>query len=88
MSKIALPGGVTGFTVPNGGGTNLPIVIESGKLPPQTLTQTFSYRNISTGGSSGGSGGCTTNSHIPTLPLVAGLLAILAVGVSLRRRRA
>ncbi|MCW5900820.1 MAG: hypothetical protein KIT10_16300, partial [Flavobacteriales bacterium] len=29
---------VTGLTVPSGGGSNLPIVVTSGALPPQTLT--------------------------------------------------
>ncbi len=34
---------VTGLTIPAGFGENLPIVVRSGTLPPQTLTQTFTY---------------------------------------------
>ena len=58
---------VTGLVSAAGSGSNLPIVITSGSLPPRTLTQTWSYfggSSVGSGGGSGGGGGggCSTDS--------------------------
>jgi len=58
---------VTGLVSAAGSGSNLPIVITSGSLPPRTLTQTWSYFGGSSvgsggGGGGGGGGGCSTDS--------------------------
>ena len=68
------PGQVTGLSVPPGSGSNLPIVVTNGGLPPETLSQTFSYGvNAGGGGSRGSDGGCAAglNTLVP--------LAMLAV---------
>jgi hypothetical protein len=78
-TPVVTPAQVTGLTVPPGSGSNLPIVIVSGGLAPETITQTFSYGTVSTNGSSstGGGGGCGAGpvGHalwaIPLLALVA-----------------
>ncbi|MCG3185053.1 MAG: hypothetical protein ICCCNLDF_03235 [Planctomycetes bacterium] len=75
---------VTGLTVPPGSGTGLPIVITSGGLAPQTLTQTFGYSSFGTvggGGGGGGGGGCAA------APGGSALLFLLAPVVALLRRR-
>jgi Synergist-CTERM protein sorting domain-containing protein len=76
---------VTGLTVPGGGGQGLPIVITSGTLAPQTITQTFSYGKVSdiggSGGDSGG-GGCSASGQAGWLAL-----AILPLFVAIRRRK-
>jgi hypothetical protein len=78
---------VTGLTVPPGGGKNLPIVVNSGALPPQTLSQTFTYKLVSeTGGDSGG-GNCSGGTG-PWLPVLAGFLLMLVAGGLWRRRSA
>ncbi len=75
---------VTGLTVPGGSGQGLPIVITSGTLAPQTITQTFSYGKVSdiggTGGDSGG-GGCSTGGKHGWL-----MLALLPALAAIRRR--
>src|SRR5690606_27872422 len=72
----AISGGtqVAGLTIPAGFGTNLPIVVRSGTLPPQTLTQTFSYTSPkdSAPPKVDSGGGCSTG-QLPAWP-VAGLL--------------
>jgi hypothetical protein len=87
----AIAGGtqVTGLTVPPGVGANLPIVVHSGNLPPQTLTQTFTYTapkdtsppKADESGCRGGTG---------TFPLAALIVVALLAGftVALRRREA
>lgn len=76
---------VTGLTVPPGGGRNREIVVHSGNLPPQVLSQKFSYSNVgSTGGSGGGDGGCVAAGA----PGAAWLLLGLGGLVGLRRRTA
>ncbi len=83
----AIAGGtqVTGLSVPPGVGANLPIVIHSGNLPPQTLAIAFSYgapkdndppKADESGCSFGGAPAW------PVLLVVAGLL----VAVAIRRR--
>jgi hypothetical protein len=93
-SPVISPDGmtITNITVPpvtTGGETrNLPIVVESGKLPPQTLAQTFEYRTSDGDSSSGGGGGCSSGSGSPW-PLLAGMFALLAIGATrVARRRA
>ncbi|MCC7509847.1 MAG: IPT/TIG domain-containing protein [Planctomycetes bacterium] len=84
---------VTGLIVPPGGGSNLPIVITSGSLGPQTITQRFTYSNVGQvggggGGKGGGGGGCETGSnHTPWAVLLAAMAAVAAV-TTLRRKRA
>jgi hypothetical protein len=76
---------VTGLIVPPGGGQGLVIEVASGTLPPQTLTQTFSYSkvsNVGSGGDGGGSG-CTFGSG--SAWVLTGLL--LGVGIAIRRTR-
>jgi hypothetical protein len=72
---------VSGLLVPPGSGKSLPIVINSGSLPPQTLSQTFNYGSSTGTGSSGSSGGCTGGAASSLL--IPGLLALAA----LRKRR-
>lgn len=77
---------VTGLTVPPGSGGNLPIEISSGNLPPEVISQTFSYKlKVSGDGDSGGDG-CTTRTGNNWLIWVA-LAGMLGIGV-LRRRAA
>ncbi len=78
---------VTGLTVPPGGGNNLPIVINSGALPPQTLSQTFTYKLVSETSGDGGGGSCSGGTG-PWLPVAAGLLLLLLAGGLYRRRSA
>lgn len=80
---------VTGLISPAGSGSNLPIVITSGSLPPRTLTQRWSYYGGSSigsggGGKKGGGGGCSTGSE--SAWLLAGP-ALAALWVLARRRR-
>ncbi len=78
---------VTGLIVPPGGGQNLTIQVNSGTLPTQTLTQTFSYSKVgSVGGSGGdsGGGGCATGSEAAWGVLL--LLSVLAVARRRTRR--
>lgn len=85
---LVTPTQVTGLLVPAGTGTNLPIEVISGNLPPQTLTQVFSYNSqLSSGGGGGkgGGGGCSGSSS--TTPLILLLLALLATSAVIRRRR-
>jgi hypothetical protein len=74
---------VTGLIVPPGSGTNLEIVVTSGSLAPQTLSQTFRYSTAAGGGSGGGGGGGCSQSG------GSGLwwLALLAAPALLLRRR-
>ncbi len=76
---------VTGLTIPAGFGQNLPIVIRSGTLPPQTLAQTFSYTSPkdSAPPKADDGGGCTTGQGSAWALL---LLAPLAAFVARRRR--
>lgn len=77
---------VTGLTVPPGSGGNLPIEITSGGLPPEVISQTFSYKLKVDGGSdSGGGSGCSASSGNSgwLLPLATGALAAAVF----RRRR-
>lgn len=81
---------ITGFLVPPGSGSNLPIVLTNGPLGNKTLTQTFSYAGGSTvgGGGGGGSGGCSTSEEPLGLAWLAAL-ALLAVAarMGLRTRK-
>ncbi len=75
---------VTGLTVPPGTGSGLQIVVTSGTLPPQTLTQTFKY---STGDSSSDSNGSCSAGSGPWLPAAIALV-MLGAATAWRRRRA
>ncbi|MBX3460540.1 MAG: hypothetical protein KF696_11350 [Planctomycetes bacterium] len=79
---------VTGLLVPTGAGNNLPIVVTSGNLAPQTLSQTFSYSNVTPigggGGSKGGGGGGGCAAAFGGLPL---LCVMLPLAAWLRRRK-
>lgn len=79
---------VTGLLVPTGAGNNLPIVVTSGNLAPQTLSQTFSYSNVTPigggGGSKGGGGGGGCAAAFGGLPLLGVMLPLAAW---LRRRK-
>ncbi|MCC7508136.1 MAG: hypothetical protein IT464_02025 [Planctomycetes bacterium] len=80
---------VTGLLVPPGSGTTLAIVVTSGSLPPQTITQTFSYSTVgSTGGgkSKDGGGGCSAQHS--GWALLLGALGLMAIAGVTRRRRA
>jgi hypothetical protein len=80
---------VTGLTVPPGFGTNLPIVVHSGDLPPQTLTQTFSYTAPKDNAPpKTDESGCQSGTG-STFPLVALMVAaLLGATLTLRRREA
>jgi hypothetical protein len=79
---------VTGLTIPAGTGVDLPIVVYSGKLPPQTLPMTFDYPGTGprTGSdsSSDDGGGCVALGA-PLAPLALILLGL--GGLAARRRR-
>lgn len=77
---------VTGLTVPPGSGSNLPIVIVSGGLAPETISHTFSYGNTSAsgGGAGSGGGGCVAGPVASAL----GVLPLLAMMTRARRRPA
>ena len=78
---------VTGLLVPAGSGKNLPIVVTSGALAPQTLTQTFSYSTVSNvggGGGGDGGGGCVQSEGQNTWLLLAALIPVV---MWFRRRR-
>ncbi|MCB9896182.1 MAG: hypothetical protein H6839_17250, partial [Planctomycetes bacterium] len=83
---------ITGLKVPGGSGTNLAIVLTTNNLPAKTLTETFSY-NFTLGGSSGGGGhnnstqGCAA-ADSGNIAWLIGALAVLAIGIRLRRRSA
>jgi MYXO-CTERM domain-containing protein len=83
----AIAGGtqVTGLSVPPGVGVNLPIIVHSGNLPPQTLAQTFTYTspkdNDPPKSDDGGS------RSVGSSPAWAVALAMLGVLVVARRRR-
>jgi hypothetical protein len=76
---------VTGLSVPAGVGTQLPIVIESGSMPPQTLSQRFSYTS-ETGTQAGlhnsSAGGCSVGAS----GLFWQVSALAAVLLAWRRR--
>ncbi len=82
---------VTGLTVPPGVGINMPIIIHSGTLPPQTLTQTFTYiapkDNDPPKSDDGGSCSGDTGARWPLAALFAGAL-LMGVAMMLRRRSA
>ncbi len=82
----AISGGtqITGLFVPAGTGSKLPIEVTSGTLPPQVLTQTFTYRNVSTTGSGTGGGGCSSGNQGAWALLLLAPLAAMAT----RRRKA
>jgi hypothetical protein len=78
---------VTGLIVPMGAGTDLEIVVQSGTLPPQTLSQTFSYDKPGEVAppKNEEDSSCTAN----TGATWAALLGVLAIGaIAIRRRRA
>lgn len=82
------PTQVTGLVVPPGSGSNLPIVVTSGTLAPQTLSQTFDYPGgivSGGGGGGGGGGGCVGNANT-SWALLLGVLGALALAASFRRR--
>jgi MYXO-CTERM domain-containing protein len=83
----AIAGGtqVTGLSVPPGVGVNLPIIVHSGNLPPQTLAQTFTYTSPKDNDppKSDDGGSCSVGSS----PAWAVALAMLGVLVVARRRR-
>jgi MYXO-CTERM domain-containing protein len=78
---------VSGLTVPMGAGTDLEIVIQSGTLPPQTLSQTFTYlkpKEVAPPKNEDSSS-CAAS----TTATWAALLGVLAIGaIAIRRRRA
>ncbi len=78
---------VTGFVVPPGSGTGLPIEVTSATLPPQTITQTFSYSKV---GSVGGDGGDSGSGCAPVGGSAWALLLAMLVltGVVAARRQA
>jgi MYXO-CTERM domain-containing protein len=77
---------VTGLTVPTGFGIDLPIVVQSGDLPPQTLTQTFTYTAPKdAGGTSKDEGSSCSAGNSPAWALTLAVLGLLAA-VALRRR--
>jgi hypothetical protein len=96
-SAVITGGGtqVTGLNVPAGAGSNLAIVLNSGTLPPKTLTQTYSYFGGSVvgggggGGTGGGGGGCQAQSATQgALWALLSAIALLALAARLTRRRA
>jgi hypothetical protein len=78
---------VTGLSVPTGVGANLPIVVRSGTLPPQTLTQTFTYTAPKdTGSPSSDAGGSCSAAASPAWAQLLVILGLFAI-VSRSRRR-
>jgi hypothetical protein len=79
---------VTGLTVPPGFGTALPIIVHSGDLPAQTLTQSFTYTAPKdTDPPKSDDGGSCSAGTVPAWPVVAAI-ALLAAAVAYRRRTA
>jgi hypothetical protein len=79
---VVTPTQITGLTVPPGSGNNLAIEVQTGTLPMQTLTQTFTYSKVSTTDNDGGSSGCAGG-----LPGSAWwMLAALVPAIWIRRR--
>jgi hypothetical protein len=77
---------VTGLTVPPGVGINLPIVVRSGALPAQTLTQTFTYTSPKDNDPpKADESGCASG-HSQQWLLLLGALGLLTAVVALRRR--
>jgi hypothetical protein len=77
---------VTGLTVPPGFGNTLPIIVQSGDLPPQTLTQTFTYTAPKdTGTPSSDDGGSCSAGASPAWAATLAVLGLLAIP-ALRRR--
>jgi hypothetical protein len=58
-TAVVTPTEITGLTVPPGSGNKLAIEIQTGTLPMQTLTQTFTYSKVSTTDNDGGGSGCS-----------------------------
>jgi hypothetical protein len=88
LGTAVIAGGtqVMGLSVPPGFGANLPIVVQSGDLPPQTLTQTFTYTAPKDNDPpKSDESGCQSGTG--TLPLVALIVAALVAGLSLGKRR-
>jgi hypothetical protein len=85
----AIAGGtqVTGLSVPPGVGVNLPIIVHSGNLPPQTLAQTFTYTAPKDNDPPKSDDGGCYSSQGGTLPIVALMVAALVAGASLGFRR-
>jgi hypothetical protein len=77
---------VTGVNVPAGAGSDLPIVVHSGALPPQTLAMTFDYIPPKDSGPPSGDDGsnCSAGGSSGLLALVA--LAMLGLAALARRQ--
>jgi Synergist-CTERM protein sorting domain-containing protein len=80
---VVTPTEITGLTVPPGSGNKLAIEIQTGTLPMQTLTQTFTYSKVSTTDNDGGGSGCSGGSG-----KFWWMLAALLPAVLIRRRAA
>lgn len=79
---------VTGLMIPPGVGVGLPIVVHSGALPPQTLTQTFTYTSPKdTDPPKSDDGGSCSAGNSSAWAVLLGTLALLATA-GIRRRRA
>jgi hypothetical protein len=79
---------VTGLTVPPGVGINMPIVVRSGTLPAQTLTQTFTYTSPKDNDPpKADESGCVSG-HSQQWMLLLGALGLLTAVVALRRKTA
>ncbi len=79
---------VTGLTVPPGVGANLQIVVRSGTLPAQTLTQTFTYRAPDDNDPpKADESGCVSG-HSQQWALLVAALGLLGTVAVLRRRTA
>jgi hypothetical protein len=77
---------ITGLKVPEGGGSDLPIVLQTNQLEPITLSQTFNYTNRSSAGSGSSDSGAGCVGAMPAAPLALLLPAALSL-LALRRRR-
>jgi uncharacterized protein (TIGR03382 family) len=77
---------VIGLSVPPGFGTNLPIVVHSGDLPPQTLTQTFNYTAPKDNEPPKSDDGGCTSTKSSGWGLLLAFLVLGGIGVVTRRR--